>query len=95
MALAASLHGYFLRPTRLFERVLLFGGAIVLIKPGLITDLIGFAPWPRSCSVSSRSRPHLPPPPIARASSRPAQAGAASLLLTFAAVAAPAIAVLL
>jgi TRAP transporter 4TM/12TM fusion protein len=43
VALAASLHGYFLRPTRLFERVLLFGGAIVLIKPGLITDLIGFA----------------------------------------------------
>jgi TRAP-type uncharacterized transport system fused permease subunit len=43
VALAASLHGYFLRPTRLFERALLFGGAIVLIKPGLITDLIGFA----------------------------------------------------
>jgi TRAP transporter 4TM/12TM fusion protein len=43
VALAASLHGYFLRPTRLFERVLLFGGAIVLIKPGLVTDLIGFA----------------------------------------------------
>jgi TRAP-type uncharacterized transport system fused permease subunit len=43
VALAASLHGYFLRRTRLFERVLLFGGAIVLIKPGLITDLIGLA----------------------------------------------------
>ena len=43
VALAASLHGYFLRPTRLFERVLLFGGAIVLIKPGLVTDLIGGA----------------------------------------------------
>jgi TRAP-type uncharacterized transport system fused permease subunit len=41
-ALAASLHGYFLRPTRLFERILLFGAAIVLIKPGIWTDLIGF-----------------------------------------------------
>ena len=41
-ALAASLHGYFLRPTRLFERILLFGAALVLIKPGIWTDLIGF-----------------------------------------------------
>jgi len=41
IALAASLHGYLLRPARLWERVLLFGGAIVLIKPGLVTDLVG------------------------------------------------------
>jgi TRAP transporter 4TM/12TM fusion protein len=41
-ALAASLSGYLLRPARLFERVLLFGAAIVLIKPGLLTDLVGF-----------------------------------------------------
>jgi TRAP-type uncharacterized transport system fused permease subunit len=41
VALAASLHGYFLRPTRLFERVLLFAAAMVLIKPGIWTDLIG------------------------------------------------------
>jgi len=43
VALAASLHGYFLRPTRLWERVLLFGGALVLIKPGVMTDAIGLA----------------------------------------------------
>ena len=42
-ALAASLHGYFLRPTRLWERFFLFGAALLLIKPGLLTDLIGFA----------------------------------------------------
>jgi TRAP transporter 4TM/12TM fusion protein len=42
-ALAASLHGYFLRPTRLFERILLFAAAIVLIKPGIWTDLVGFS----------------------------------------------------
>jgi TRAP-type uncharacterized transport system fused permease subunit len=42
-ALAASLHGYFLRPTRVFERILLFAAAIVLIKPGIWTDLIGFS----------------------------------------------------
>jgi TRAP transporter 4TM/12TM fusion protein len=40
-ALAASLNGYLLRPTRLWERLFLFGAALVLIKPGLATDLIG------------------------------------------------------
>jgi len=40
-ALAASLNGFFLRRTRLWERLLLFGAALVLIKPGLMTDLIG------------------------------------------------------
>ena len=40
-ALAASLHGYFLRPTRLWERFFLFGAALLLIKPGWMTDLIG------------------------------------------------------
>jgi TRAP-type uncharacterized transport system fused permease subunit len=43
IALAASLHGYLLRRARLWERLALFGGAIVLIKPGLYTDLVGFA----------------------------------------------------
>jgi TRAP transporter 4TM/12TM fusion protein len=41
-ALAASLHGYLLRPTRLWERFFLFGAALALIKPGWTTDLIGF-----------------------------------------------------
>jgi TRAP-type uncharacterized transport system fused permease subunit len=41
IALAASLHGYFLRPTRLLERILLFAAAMVLIKPGIGSDLIG------------------------------------------------------
>jgi TRAP transporter 4TM/12TM fusion protein len=40
-ALAASLHGYLLRPTRMWERLCLFGAALVLIKPGLMTDLVG------------------------------------------------------
>ena len=41
IALAASLHSFFLRPTWWFERLLLFAAAIVLIKPGIWTDLIG------------------------------------------------------
>jgi TRAP-type uncharacterized transport system fused permease subunit len=40
-ALAASLHGYLFRPTRLWERLFLLGAALVLIKPGLMTDLVG------------------------------------------------------
>jgi TRAP transporter 4TM/12TM fusion protein len=42
-ALAASLHGHLFRPTRLWERLLLFGAALALIKPGPITDLAGIA----------------------------------------------------
>jgi TRAP-type uncharacterized transport system fused permease subunit len=54
-ALAASLHGYFLAPTAMWERVLLFAAALLLIKPGIVTDLVGAAllviviayEWPR------------------------------------------------
>jgi TRAP transporter 4TM/12TM fusion protein len=39
--LAGSLHGYYLGATQRWQRVLLFAGAICLIKPGWITDLAG------------------------------------------------------
>ena len=41
ICLAAGLHAYFLRPTKWWERIMLLGAAMVLITPGLITDLIG------------------------------------------------------
>jgi TRAP transporter 4TM/12TM fusion protein len=41
--LAAGLHGYFLRPAAMVERVMLVAAAFCLIKPGWITDLIGLA----------------------------------------------------
>jgi TRAP transporter 4TM/12TM fusion protein len=41
-ALAASLMGYLLRPLVMWQRVALFAAALMLIKPGLITDAIGF-----------------------------------------------------
>lgn len=42
--LAAGLHGYFLfGPTRMWERTMLLVAALSLIKPGIITDLIGTA----------------------------------------------------
>ncbi len=42
MCLAGSLHGYFFfGPTRIWERLLLIVAAFVLIKPGIVSDLVG------------------------------------------------------
>jgi TRAP transporter 4TM/12TM fusion protein len=43
VCLAASLQGSLLREARLWERVVLFVAALLLIKPGLITDAVGLA----------------------------------------------------
>jgi len=42
MCLAGAVVGYLLRPANLLERVLLLGAALLLIKPGWMTDLLGF-----------------------------------------------------
>jgi TRAP transporter 4TM/12TM fusion protein len=41
ICLASGLHGYLFREIRLWERLFLLAAAVLLIKPGLITDLIG------------------------------------------------------
>jgi TRAP-type uncharacterized transport system fused permease subunit len=41
ICLAAGLFGYLFRTARIWERAFLLGAAVMLIKPGLITDLIG------------------------------------------------------
>jgi len=41
VVLAAGLQGYFLRPANLIERLLFIAGALLLIDPGLTTDIIG------------------------------------------------------
>jgi len=43
IALAGGLFGWFAGPTRAWHRMLLVIGALALIKPGSITDLIGLA----------------------------------------------------
>jgi len=43
MCLAAGLQGYMLREARWWERILLVTAAILLIKPGYISDAIGLA----------------------------------------------------
>ena len=41
ICLAGGLHGYFWRATSMWERTFLVGAAVMLIKPGLVTDFIG------------------------------------------------------
>ena len=41
VALAASMEGYFLRPTTWFERGLFLAAALLLIDPGFVTDVVG------------------------------------------------------
>ena len=41
IALAASLEGYFLRVATWLERALFFAAAMLLIDPGIVTDVIG------------------------------------------------------
>lgn len=41
VALSSSLIGYLAAPLRTFERVILFAGGLLMIKPGLVTDIAG------------------------------------------------------
>jgi TRAP-type uncharacterized transport system fused permease subunit len=43
LMLGAGVIGYLLTPTRLWERVVLLAGAVLLIFPGLVSDLTGAA----------------------------------------------------
>jgi UPF0716 family protein affecting phage T7 exclusion len=43
IALAAGLEGYFVRPATWLERGLFIAAALLLIHPGLVTDLLGLA----------------------------------------------------
>jgi TRAP transporter 4TM/12TM fusion protein len=42
LCLAGAVVGYLLRPATVLERLVLFGAALLLIKPGLLTDGAGF-----------------------------------------------------
>ncbi len=41
LTLAAGLHGHLIRHTRMWERCALIAGALLLIKPGIYTDIAG------------------------------------------------------
>jgi TRAP-type uncharacterized transport system fused permease subunit len=38
---AAGLHGYFVTAANAWQRILLAGGGLLLIDPGLVTDILG------------------------------------------------------
>jgi TRAP-type uncharacterized transport system fused permease subunit len=38
---AGGLHGYFVTATTLWQRIALIGGGLLLIDPGLVSDIIG------------------------------------------------------
>ncbi|MCS7171848.1 MAG: TRAP transporter fused permease subunit [Armatimonadetes bacterium] len=59
MCLAGAVVGYLLRPANLLERAMLLAAALLLIKPGLVTDLLGFGLLGATL-VLQRSRPALP-----------------------------------
>ena len=42
IGLSASMIGCLVRPLNIFERVVLFIGGLLMIQPGLVTDLVGF-----------------------------------------------------
>lgn len=41
VGLSASLIGYFVAPTSMLERIILFAGGLLLVDPGAMTDIIG------------------------------------------------------
>jgi TRAP transporter 4TM/12TM fusion protein len=43
IALAGATMNYLLVPNRIYERLLLFGGSLCMIDPGLVTDIIGLS----------------------------------------------------
>mgnify|MGYP001054815150 CR=1 FL=1 len=42
-ALAGSMQGFFIEDARWWERMVLFASAVCLVKPGLVTDILGLA----------------------------------------------------
>jgi TRAP-type uncharacterized transport system fused permease subunit len=59
-SLAAAMQGYFITEARWWERAVLFAAAICLVKPGLYTDLLGFAGVLLVYSVQRQRAPDAP-----------------------------------
>ena len=63
VCLAAGLFGYLFRTARVWERAFLIGAAVMLIKPGLVTDLAG-ASLMLSVAFSQLVLRRAEPPPV-------------------------------
>ena len=63
---AAGLQGYLLRETRPWERIALLVAAVLLVKPGIVTDVMGLVLLATVLLVQ-RSQRGLSPAPAERA----------------------------
>ncbi len=71
LLLAAGLHGFLIARATLIERIMLVGAAFSLIKPGLLTDLLGLAlavavvamQWPRRSETVPAATAPVPAAP--------------------------------
>jgi TRAP transporter 4TM/12TM fusion protein len=59
-ALAAAMQGYFITDARWWERAALFASALLLVKPGLYTDLAGMAGVALIYGIQRRRAPDAP-----------------------------------
>jgi TRAP transporter 4TM/12TM fusion protein len=58
--LAGAMQGYLITDARLWERAVLFAGAIMLVKPGLYTDIAGLLAFLLVYLVQRRRAPEAP-----------------------------------
>jgi len=58
--LAAAMQGYLITTTRWWERAVLFVAAICLVKPGVYTDVVGFAGLAAIYGLQRRRAPDAP-----------------------------------
>ncbi len=75
ICLAAGLHGYFLKRTTWWETIMLLSAAMVLITPGLVTDVIGVG-LVVLVVLSQKFIARAEAPPEATPSAEPAPVGA-------------------
>jgi TRAP-type uncharacterized transport system fused permease subunit len=54
------MQGYFVTEARWAERAVLFAAAVLLVKPGLYTDLVGMAGMALVCLLQRRRTPGAP-----------------------------------
>jgi len=61
--LSAGLFGYFLKPTNILERLFFIAGGLLLFKPGLSTDFVGYALIATGITMQKLRRTPVKPQP--------------------------------
>ena len=58
--LAAAMQGYLITEARWYERIVLFVGAVLLVHPGVYTDIVGFILFAAAYLSQRRRAPNAP-----------------------------------